>query len=85
MQQAAQCLTDLIKLASQTPGNYILDQVNLREKKRERNRKGILGILKSFLFPCFCSSVQHPVLCTSVQAAAVWWFQEEGGGRFSVG
>uniref|UniRef100_A0A674NGD6 Si:ch211-107m4.1 n=1 Tax=Takifugu rubripes TaxID=31033 RepID=A0A674NGD6_TAKRU len=29
LQQAAQCLTDLIKLAAQTPGNYILDQCNI--------------------------------------------------------
>ncbi|XP_022615851.1 heterogeneous nuclear ribonucleoprotein U-like protein 2 [Seriola dumerili] len=27
--QASQCLTDLIKLAAQTPGNYILDQCNI--------------------------------------------------------
>uniref|UniRef100_A0A673ANE0 Si:ch211-107m4.1 n=1 Tax=Sphaeramia orbicularis TaxID=375764 RepID=A0A673ANE0_9TELE len=29
LQQASQCLTDLIKLAAQTPGNYILDQCNV--------------------------------------------------------
>uniref|UniRef100_H3BYE8 Si:ch211-107m4.1 n=1 Tax=Tetraodon nigroviridis TaxID=99883 RepID=H3BYE8_TETNG len=29
LQQAAQCLTELIKLAAQTPGNYILDQCNI--------------------------------------------------------
>ncbi|KAF3838548.1 hypothetical protein F7725_010316 [Dissostichus mawsoni] len=29
LQQASQCLTDLIKMASQTPGNYILDQSNV--------------------------------------------------------
>ncbi|KAJ4945453.1 hypothetical protein JOQ06_023138 [Pogonophryne albipinna] len=29
LQQASQCLTDLIKMASQTPGNYILDQSNI--------------------------------------------------------
>ncbi|XP_054453435.1 heterogeneous nuclear ribonucleoprotein U-like protein 2 isoform X2 [Anoplopoma fimbria] len=29
LQQASQCLTDLIKLAAQTPGNYILDQCNI--------------------------------------------------------
>ncbi|XP_057706776.1 heterogeneous nuclear ribonucleoprotein U-like protein 2 isoform X2 [Corythoichthys intestinalis] len=28
LQQAAQCLTELIKMAAQTPGNYILDQCN---------------------------------------------------------
>nr|XP_046261281.1 heterogeneous nuclear ribonucleoprotein U-like protein 2 [Scatophagus argus] len=29
LQQASQCLTDLIKIAAQTPGNYILDQCNV--------------------------------------------------------
>ncbi|KAM8733380.1 heterogeneous nuclear ribonucleoprotein U-like protein 2 isoform 1-T1 [Acanthopagrus schlegelii] len=29
LQQASQCLTDLIKMAAQTPGNYILDQCNI--------------------------------------------------------
>lgn len=29
LQQAAQCLTDLIKVAAQSPGNYILDQCNI--------------------------------------------------------
>ncbi|XP_026186804.1 heterogeneous nuclear ribonucleoprotein U-like protein 2 [Mastacembelus armatus] len=29
LQQASQCLTDLIKVAAQTPGNYILDQCNI--------------------------------------------------------
>uniref|UniRef100_A0A3Q3JIP4 B30.2/SPRY domain-containing protein n=1 Tax=Monopterus albus TaxID=43700 RepID=A0A3Q3JIP4_MONAL len=29
LQQACQCLTDLIKMAAQTPGNYILDQCNI--------------------------------------------------------
>ncbi|XP_060935614.1 heterogeneous nuclear ribonucleoprotein U-like protein 2 [Limanda limanda] len=29
LRQAAQCLTDLIKIAAQTPGNYILDQCNI--------------------------------------------------------
>ncbi|KAK9518203.1 hypothetical protein VZT92_023515 [Zoarces viviparus] len=29
LQQASQCLTDLIKMAAQTPGNYILDQGNI--------------------------------------------------------
>ncbi|XP_068445073.1 heterogeneous nuclear ribonucleoprotein U-like protein 2 isoform X2 [Clinocottus analis] len=29
VQQASQCLTDLIKVAAQTPGNYILDQCNI--------------------------------------------------------
>lgn len=29
LQQATQCLTDLIKMAAQTPGNYILDQSNI--------------------------------------------------------
>ncbi|KAM9356841.1 heterogeneous nuclear ribonucleoprotein U-like protein 2 [Symphorus nematophorus] len=29
LQQASQCLTDLIKIAAQTPGNYILDQCNI--------------------------------------------------------
>ncbi|XP_029297366.1 heterogeneous nuclear ribonucleoprotein U-like protein 2 [Cottoperca gobio] len=29
LQQASQCLTDLIKIAAQTPGNYILDQSNI--------------------------------------------------------
>ncbi|XP_077387831.1 heterogeneous nuclear ribonucleoprotein U-like protein 1 [Festucalex cinctus] len=28
LQQAAQCVTELIKMAAQTPGNYILDQCN---------------------------------------------------------
>ncbi|TNN24054.1 Heterogeneous nuclear ribonucleoprotein U-like protein 2 [Liparis tanakae] len=27
LQQAAQCLTEVIKVAAQSPGNYILDQV----------------------------------------------------------
>lgn len=27
LRQASQCLTDLIKVAARTPGNYILDQV----------------------------------------------------------
>ncbi|XP_040904603.1 heterogeneous nuclear ribonucleoprotein U-like protein 2 [Toxotes jaculatrix] len=29
LRQASQCLTDLIKIAAQTPGNYILDQCNI--------------------------------------------------------
>ncbi|KAI3351652.1 hypothetical protein L3Q82_020493, partial [Scortum barcoo] len=29
LQQASQCLTDLIKMAAQIPGNYILDQSNI--------------------------------------------------------
>ncbi|XP_054890604.1 heterogeneous nuclear ribonucleoprotein U-like protein 2 isoform X2 [Poeciliopsis prolifica] len=29
LQQASQCLTDLIKVAAKTPGNYILDQCNV--------------------------------------------------------
>lgn len=29
LQQTSHCLTDLIKIAAQTPGNYILDQVIL--------------------------------------------------------
>ncbi|XP_017263558.1 heterogeneous nuclear ribonucleoprotein U-like protein 2 [Kryptolebias marmoratus] len=29
LQQASQCLTELIKMASETPGNYILDQCNV--------------------------------------------------------
>ncbi|XP_068182367.1 heterogeneous nuclear ribonucleoprotein U-like protein 2 [Antennarius striatus] len=29
LQQASQCLTDLIRIAAQTPGNYILDQCNV--------------------------------------------------------
>uniref|UniRef100_A0A3Q2PJB0 Si:ch211-107m4.1 n=1 Tax=Fundulus heteroclitus TaxID=8078 RepID=A0A3Q2PJB0_FUNHE len=29
LQQASQCLTDLIKVAAETPGNYILDQCNV--------------------------------------------------------
>ncbi|TKS72250.1 Heterogeneous nuclear ribonucleoprotein U-like protein 2 [Collichthys lucidus] len=29
LQQASHCLTDLIKMAAQTPGNYILDQCNI--------------------------------------------------------
>ncbi|KAM7000009.1 heterogeneous nuclear ribonucleoprotein U-like protein 2 [Tautogolabrus adspersus] len=29
LQQASQCLTELIKMAAQTPGNYILDQCNI--------------------------------------------------------
>uniref|UniRef100_A0A3B3IB00 Si:ch211-107m4.1 n=1 Tax=Oryzias latipes TaxID=8090 RepID=A0A3B3IB00_ORYLA len=29
LQQACQCLTELIKIAAQTPGNYILDQCNI--------------------------------------------------------
>nr|XP_040029672.1 heterogeneous nuclear ribonucleoprotein U-like protein 2 [Gasterosteus aculeatus aculeatus] len=29
LQQASQCLADLIKIAAQTPGNYILDQCNI--------------------------------------------------------
>ncbi|XP_015234790.1 PREDICTED: heterogeneous nuclear ribonucleoprotein U-like protein 2 [Cyprinodon variegatus] len=29
LQQASQCLTDLIKVAAETPGNYILDQCNI--------------------------------------------------------
>ncbi|XP_071362938.1 heterogeneous nuclear ribonucleoprotein U-like protein 2 [Trachinotus anak] len=29
LRQASQCLTDLIKTAAQTPGNYILDQCNI--------------------------------------------------------
>uniref|UniRef100_A0A3Q1IM06 B30.2/SPRY domain-containing protein n=1 Tax=Anabas testudineus TaxID=64144 RepID=A0A3Q1IM06_ANATE len=29
LQQASQCLTDLIKVAAQTPGNYILNQCNI--------------------------------------------------------
>ncbi|KAM4621135.1 heterogeneous nuclear ribonucleoprotein U-like protein 2 isoform 2-T2 [Polymixia lowei] len=29
LQQASQCLTELIKMAAQTPGNYILDQTNV--------------------------------------------------------
>ncbi|XP_074530255.1 heterogeneous nuclear ribonucleoprotein U-like protein 2 [Halichoeres trimaculatus] len=29
LQQASQCLTELIKVAAQTPGNYILDQCNV--------------------------------------------------------
>lgn len=29
LQQASQCLTDLIKIAAQIPGNYILDQCNI--------------------------------------------------------
>ncbi|XP_034454409.1 LOW QUALITY PROTEIN: heterogeneous nuclear ribonucleoprotein U-like protein 2 [Hippoglossus hippoglossus] len=29
LRQAAQCLTDLIRIAAQTPGNYILDQCNI--------------------------------------------------------
>ncbi|XP_008418688.1 heterogeneous nuclear ribonucleoprotein U-like protein 2 [Poecilia reticulata] len=29
LQQASQCLTDLIKVAAKTPGNYILDQCNI--------------------------------------------------------
>ncbi|KAM4555426.1 heterogeneous nuclear ribonucleoprotein U-like protein 2 [Odontesthes bonariensis] len=29
LQQASQCLTDLIKIAAETPGNYILDQCNV--------------------------------------------------------
>uniref|UniRef100_UPI0037E7FBAB heterogeneous nuclear ribonucleoprotein U-like protein 2 n=1 Tax=Semicossyphus pulcher TaxID=241346 RepID=UPI0037E7FBAB len=29
LQQASQCLTELIKVAAQTPGNYILDQCNI--------------------------------------------------------
>ncbi|CAJ1058750.1 heterogeneous nuclear ribonucleoprotein U-like protein 2 isoform X2 [Xyrichtys novacula] len=29
LQQASQCLTELIKIAAQTPGNYILDQCNI--------------------------------------------------------
>uniref|UniRef100_A0A8C6L6A0 SPRY domain-containing protein n=1 Tax=Nothobranchius furzeri TaxID=105023 RepID=A0A8C6L6A0_NOTFU len=29
LQQASQCLTELIKIAAETPGNYILDQCNV--------------------------------------------------------
>ncbi len=41
LQQAAQCLTDLIKVAAQTPGNYILDQVTLRFRTHVDNSENL--------------------------------------------
>uniref|UniRef100_A0A665XES1 Si:ch211-107m4.1 n=1 Tax=Echeneis naucrates TaxID=173247 RepID=A0A665XES1_ECHNA len=43
LQQASQCLTDLIKIAAQTPGNYILDQCNTHFSARRHKLKLFTG------------------------------------------
>ncbi|XP_049442197.1 heterogeneous nuclear ribonucleoprotein U-like protein 2 [Epinephelus fuscoguttatus] len=43
VQQASQCLTDLIKIAAQSPGNYILDQCNILFSARRYKLKLFTG------------------------------------------
>uniref|UniRef100_A0A8D3B455 Uncharacterized protein n=1 Tax=Scophthalmus maximus TaxID=52904 RepID=A0A8D3B455_SCOMX len=43
LRQASQCLTDLIKMAAQTPGNYILDQCNILFSARRHKLRLFTG------------------------------------------
>lgn len=43
LQQASQCLTDLIKVAAETPGNYILDQGNILFSARRHKLRLFAG------------------------------------------
>lgn len=43
LQQASQCLTELIKLAAERPGNYILDQCNILFSARQYKLQLFIG------------------------------------------
>ncbi|XP_059202936.1 heterogeneous nuclear ribonucleoprotein U-like protein 2 [Centropristis striata] len=53
LQQASQCLTELIKIAAQTPGNYILDQSNILFSARRHKLQLFAGFrrLVMVVFP----------------------------------
>ncbi|XP_037531712.1 heterogeneous nuclear ribonucleoprotein U-like protein 2 [Nematolebias whitei] len=46
LQQASQCLTELIKLAAETPGNYILDQCNVLVSARRYKLQLFAGFMR---------------------------------------
>ncbi|XP_060904289.1 heterogeneous nuclear ribonucleoprotein U-like protein 2 [Labrus mixtus] len=49
LQQASQCLTELIKMAAQTPGNYILDQCNILFSARRHKLQLFAGFRRRVL------------------------------------
>lgn len=65
LQQASRCLTDLIKIAARTPGNYILDQVRLIDLQTGVTYfecKWLFNKLLKTVFVCVPSALQCNVL-----------------------